>query len=140
MTLPFTLPDWMPWWVPILLLVPAILYALAVLFMPFSVIGVKGRLEAIEARLDEIQGEIRSLVLRMPETARALDFEEVYSQDMARRAPEPRLPARPPIPPAAPEMDEDDPPPARQGFGRTAARAEPRAPYRSEPRLDRPRR
>jgi len=70
MTLPFTLPDWMPWWVPILLLVPAILYALAVLFMPFSVIGVKGRLEAIEARLDEIQGEIRSLVLRMPETAR----------------------------------------------------------------------
>ena len=73
MSLPFTLPDWMPWWVPIVLLVPAILYGLAFLFMPFSVIGVKGRLETIEARLDEIQGEIRSLVLRMPEPSRALD-------------------------------------------------------------------
>lgn len=54
MTLPFTLPDWLPWWVPILFLVPALLYALAFLFMPFSVIGVKSRLEAVEARLDEI--------------------------------------------------------------------------------------
>ena len=66
MTLPFTLPDWLPWWVPIVLLVPALLYALAFLFMPFSVIGVKSRLEVIEARLDEIQGEIRHLALRLP--------------------------------------------------------------------------
>ena len=57
MTLPFTLPDWLPWWVPIVLLVPALLYVLAFLFMPFSVIGVKSRLEVIEARLDEIQGD-----------------------------------------------------------------------------------
>ena len=70
MTLPFTLPDWVPWWVPIVLLVPALLYALAFLFMPFSVIGVKGRLEAMEARLDEIQAEIRSLSLRLPEPLR----------------------------------------------------------------------
>jgi hypothetical protein len=77
MSLPFTLPAWMPWWVPILLLVPAILYGLAALLMPFSVLGVKGRLEAIEDRLDEIQGEIRSLALRMPEPSRALDFEDV---------------------------------------------------------------
>ena len=31
-----------------MLLVPALLYALAFLFMPFSVIGVKSRLEVIE--------------------------------------------------------------------------------------------
>jgi hypothetical protein len=143
MTLPFTLPDWMPWWVPIVLLVPAILYALAFLFMPFSVIGVKGRLETIEARLDEIQGEIRSLALRMPEPSRALDFEEVYGQDGPRRAAAPPVPARPPIPPASHELDEFDAPPdnaGRQGFGRTSSRAEPRPTSRAEPRLDWPKR
>ena len=77
MTLPFTLPDWLPWWVPILFLVPALLYALAFLFMPFSVIGVKSRLEAVEARLDEIQGEIRHLSLRLPEVGRAADYDEI---------------------------------------------------------------
>ena len=41
MNVPFILPDWMPWWVPMVLLVPALLYALAFLFMPFSVLGVK---------------------------------------------------------------------------------------------------
>ena len=54
MTSPISLPDWLPWWVPILLLLPALLYGLMFLFMPFSLIGVKGRLDAIEARLDEI--------------------------------------------------------------------------------------
>ena len=90
MTLPFALPDWLPWWVPIVLLVPALLYALAFLFMPFSVIGVKSRLEVIEARLDEIQGEIRHLALRLPEMSRAADYDEIY-------APEPTAqPGRPP--------------------------------------------
>ena len=64
----------MPWWVPIVVLVPAILYALAFLLMPFSVFGLKGRLDTIEARLDEIQGEIRSLVLRC-RTSGELDFD-----------------------------------------------------------------
>jgi hypothetical protein len=144
MSLPFTLPDWMPWWVPIALLVPAILYGLAFLFMPFSVIGVKGRLETIEARLDEIQGEIRSLVLRMPEPSRALDFDEVYGQEPPRRtATAAQVPARPPIPPASHELDDFDEPPeaaSRQGFGRTSSRPEPRPPSRAEPRLDWPRR
>jgi hypothetical protein len=142
MSLPFTLPDWLPWWVPIALLVPAILYGLAVLFMPFSVIGVKGRLETIEARLDEIQHEIRSLALRMPEPSRALDFDEVYSQESPRRDAGPMAPARPPIPPASHELDDFDPPrdAGRQGFGRASARPEPRPPSRAEPRLDWPRR
>jgi hypothetical protein len=48
MTMPFVLPDWVPWWVPLVLIVPALLYALAFVFMPFSVLGVKPRLEAIE--------------------------------------------------------------------------------------------
>src|SRR5579864_5550612 len=118
MTLPFTVPDWLPWWVPIVLLVPALLYALAFLFMPFSVIGVKSRLDVIEARLDEIQGEIRHLALRLPETGPAADYDEIY-------APEPTLqprraqpaPTRPPIPPATHELEDREPrgPSARGG-------------------------
>lgn len=131
MTLPFTLPDWLPWWVPIVLLVPALLYALAFLFMPFSVIGLKSRLEVIEARLDEIQGEIRHLALRLPELGRAADYDEIYAPEPAVRPQrgEPVV-TRPPIPPAAHEL-EDEP--------RRAGRREPdRRPGggRSEPRLD----
>src|SRR3569833_1455982 len=72
-------PDWVPWWVPMVLLVPALLYALAFLFMPFSVLGVKTRLEVIEGRLDEIQQEIRHLALRLPVGPREVDFEDVYA-------------------------------------------------------------
>ncbi len=72
-----------------MLLVPALLYALAFLFMPFSVLGVKGRLDAIEARLDEIQGEIRSLALRLPESVHATDYDEIYAAEPAEPAQRP---------------------------------------------------
>jgi hypothetical protein len=133
MTLPFPLPDWLPWWVPIVLLVPALLYALAFLFMPFSVIGVKGRLDVLEARLDEIQHDIRQLTLRMPEAGRPVDFDEVYEPEPSGphlRAPS--IPVRPPIPPAAHQLDDDTPvdrpPPPPHA-----------RPQRREPRLDWPR-
>jgi hypothetical protein len=67
MTLPFPVPDWLPWWAVVAILVPILLYALAFVVMPFNTFGVKGRLDLIEARLDEIQGEIRSLALRLPD-------------------------------------------------------------------------
>ena len=86
MTTPFSFPDWVPWWAQLLLLIGAILFGLAFALMPFSVFGVKARLEALEARLDEIQGEIRSLSLRLPEPGQR-GWEEA--------------PPRPPIPPAA---------------------------------------
>jgi hypothetical protein len=141
MTLPFTIPDWLPWWVPVVVLIPALLYALAFLFMPFGVIGVKGRLEAIEARLDEIQGEIRSLVLRLPEPLRGVDYEDLppyVGPSRAARA-EP-APSRPPIPPAphypnvepASQQSASRPARAAAGVGEPATR-------RAEPRLDWPR-
>src|SRR5882757_1517881 len=94
MNMPFALPDWVPWWVPLVLLVPALLYALAFLFMPFSVLGVKTRLEVIEARLDEIQQEIRHVALRLPIGPREVDFEDVYApaQQSRRQAPSPHDP------------------------------------------------
>ena len=67
MTSPLPLPDWVPWWVHVVLLLAALLFAALFLLMPFSVFGVKARLEGVEARLDEIQGELRSLSLRLPE-------------------------------------------------------------------------
>ena len=67
MTSPLPLPDWVPWWVHVVLLLAGLLFAALFLLMPFSVFGVKARLEGVEARLDEIQGELRSLSLRLPE-------------------------------------------------------------------------
>ena len=125
MTFPFTLPDWVPPWVGFLALVVAAFLALAFAFMPFSVFGVKGRLDVIEARLDEIQQEIRSLALRLPEPSR---FE--YAPEDRRRWAEPER--RPPIPPRAVSSDPDyDPPPPPPG-----RRVPPGRGSRSEPRFD----
>jgi hypothetical protein len=144
MSLPFALPDWVPWWVPLVLLLPALLYALAFLFMPFSVIGVKARLEVIEARLDEIQNEIRHLALRLPAGSDRPDFDEVYTSPVMGGPRTERLAERPPIPPAphdlarGPDEDELDyrpPPPANARPGRRAEPVIRQA--RTEPRLDR---
>ncbi len=67
MNSPLPLPDWVPWWVHLVLLLVGLLFLAVFLVMPFSVFGVKARLEGVEARLDEIQGELRSLSLRLPE-------------------------------------------------------------------------
>ncbi len=120
MTLPFALPDWLPWWLPIVLIVPGLLYLLALLVMPFAVLGLKSRLDTIDLRLDEIQGEIRSLSLRMREpSAGRGDFDDDYVDPPGmkagtRRAEPSDVRQRPPIPPA--------PPPDRSQSGR----AEPR--------------
>jgi type II secretory pathway pseudopilin PulG len=103
MSIPFSFPDWMPWWGQLLVVITMILLALAFALMPFSVFGTKSRLEAMEARLDEIQGEIRALSLRLPEPARRGAYEvepplPVAPPPITRTAPPP---ARPPIPPAA---------------------------------------
>ncbi len=122
MPIPFSFPDWVPWWLQLLVVVVGLLVGLAFLFMPFSVFGVKSRLESIEARLDEIQGEIRSLSLRLPEPGRGAGYDE---DSVVLRASAPLQPTRaaPPIPPAAWESE-----PVRAPRGR------------AEPRLGRPQR
>src|ERR1700733_7363891 len=104
MNIPIAFPDWVPWWVPMVLLVPALLYALAFLFMPFSVLGVKTRLEIIEARLDEIQQGNRHVGVRSPKGQQGVDFEDVYApiSQVPRR--EPVIGDRPPIPPAVQDL------------------------------------
>lgn len=109
------LPDWVPMWVHAVILCLAAVLGLAFVLLPFSVFGTKARLEAIEARLDEIQGEIRSLALRLPEPV-AADADPDYA------------PARPPIPPA-PQV-----PNLRDRAG-SAIPVPPRRTGRTEPRL-----
>jgi hypothetical protein len=140
MNMPFALPDWVPWWVPLALLVPALLYALAFLFMPFSVLGVKTRLEVIEVRLDEIQNEIRHLALRLPVGQREVDFEDVYAPAPQPQRRTEQISERPPIPPAAQDLYVDDDP-GRRGppqNARPGLRQDPPVTRssRSEPRLD----
>ena len=113
------LPDWKG----LVALAALALVALAYLLMPFSVFGVKGRLDGIEARLDEIQAEIRTLAVRLPEPQRGrrTAVEEDWAEPVAapRRAdPAPVLRATPPVPPPAAWPD--------------------RGPSRAEPRVEWP--
>ena len=127
---PLPLPDWVPWWVHLAILVAGGLFALLFLLMPFAVFGVKGRLDGIEARLDEIQAEIRSLSLRLPEPA---GMDDGYVSPPAER-----YAARPPIPPATyvPLPPVPAPPPAPPPYAPPPYAPPPAArPGRSEPRL-----
>ena len=131
------LPEGLPWWVALAVLVPALLYLLLFLLMPFSVFGLKGRLDIIEARLDEVQGELRRIASRAPDPPRYAGQETppafgraaqpvAPAQAQLQERPPPRVDAPPPLraePPAAPRprVVPDD------------------APRRVEPRLDWPR-
>ncbi len=115
----------LPEWTGLVALLLLLLVALAYLLMPFAVFGVKGRLEVIEAQLDELQAEIRALSLRLADAApRRMAMEEwedappalgrraAAGQDGGAAVP-PR--SRPPVPP-----------PAAWPEGGRGARAEPR--------------
>lgn len=141
------LPDWLPWWVPTIVLILVLLWLLAFLLVPFSVIGLKSRLDGLEARLDEIQGEIRTLTLRLPDAARHVEFDDLYAAPPPEPVASPPRRAtpfsRPPIPPAAHQIGEDhdeslpSPPPPSNVFRRP--RRPPTRDDRTEPRLDWPR-
>ncbi len=104
-TLP--LPDWMPWWIQLAILMIAILFCFALLMMPFAVFGLKGRLELIEAQLDDVHAELRMLATRMPEAARRPVRPAEQEPAAEEITPRPR-PARPrpqpvPVPPVLPQ-------------------------------------
>ncbi|MBU6448586.1 MAG: hypothetical protein KGQ26_03070 [Rhodospirillales bacterium] len=145
MTMPFSLPDWMPGWLVLALAVPALLWFLAFLMVPFSVFGVKARLEAIEGELESLQEELRVMQMRaagiLSTPARPMDsYDDVPHFGQLKRsrtvpaAEEEPLVTRAPIPNPAP----------RSSFGtrdiapreRPAAPPPPPRPRRTEPRLD----
>jgi hypothetical protein len=110
----------LPEWTGVAALVALLLVALAYLLMPFSVFGVKGRLDALEAQLDEIRDEIRGLSIRLSDgPRRPAAAEDWVDPPRVRNAAEAQPRTNPPIPPPASWPD-----PPRGG--------------RPEPRLDWP--
>ncbi len=101
------LPDWMPWWIQLAILIVAILFGFALLLMPFAVFGLKDRLELIEAQLDDVHAELRMLANRLPEVARpparAMEQEPVAEEIVPRPRPARPRPQPVPVPPVLPE-------------------------------------
>lgn len=93
----------LPDWAALALLVIGLTILLAWILMPFSVFGVKGRIEALEARLEVMHDELRQLNARLSQPAgpRAADFAMPAESPILRPdigpLHEPR--AAPPIPP-----------------------------------------
>lgn len=114
-----TIPG-LPSWVGLIILLAAGVALLALLAMPYSVFGVKSRLEAVEAELADLRIEIRALI-RQPPSARTLVDEDWVA---------PPGPANGRTAPAAPRLSMPIPPPA--------ARPERASGQRAEPRLDWP--
>ncbi len=118
MNLPF-LPDWMPGWAVLALAVPALLWGLAFLLVPFSTIGLKARLESLEGQVEAMHEDLRLMAMRasgaLPTAARHLDpYEDVPQFNALKRGraepvAEPEAPRRAPIPtpaPSAPRANE----------------------------------
>jgi hypothetical protein len=130
-TLPFALPDWLPAWAFLLLALPVLLWLLAFLLVPFSVIGLKSRLEALEEQIQALQDDVRMMIVRPSGTARPRvdDFDDVPNFGRIKQA-QPRydpMPSVPPIPPAPLT-------PVPRGEDKPRLPARPQR--RMEPRLD----
>jgi hypothetical protein len=161
--MPFALPDWMPAWMFLLLAVPVLLYVLAFLLMPFSVFGVKARLEALEAQIESLQDELRVMSMRsagvlprgrttperdddVPDFAHLKKSQRVYAEPVATQVtprapgPVPAMRPRPSVtaaPTAAPAPMPQVTPvmPARERLTPSPApRDEPRSEPRNAPR------
>lgn len=147
MTLPFALPDWIPGWLLLALIIPALLWFLAFLMVPFNVFGVKARLEALEAALDELNEELRVSQMRastgLPAATRSAElYDDVPHFSQLKRSRSEPPAAEPPPPPARPPIPVAQPQP-RSGFGARDSLAPrerqvvaPPRPRRTEPRLD----
>jgi len=107
MNLPF-LPDWMPGWAILALAVPVLLWCLAFLLVPFSVIGLKARIESLEGQVEAMHEDVRLMAMRatgaLPPAARHLDpYEDAphfnaLKRSNAAAAAEPEPLRRAPIP------------------------------------------
>lgn len=135
MNLPFILPAWLPAWVFLLLAIPALLYMLAFLLMPFSVFGVKARLEAVEAQLDAVTEELRNLNFQARGVSGRHFMDEKPAYDLpnfGRPRPAEPSPAETRAAPPPPPLTASVPPRDRQ----PAPRLPQRPARRTEPRLD----
>lgn len=59
------LPEWLPLWAQLLILVVGAVFVLAFLLMPFAVFGLKGRLVEIELQLEDVRSDLRVIAARL---------------------------------------------------------------------------
>ncbi len=79
-------PADLPWWVSLAVLVPGAIYALLLLAMPFSVFGLKSRLDQIEGQLDGIAEELRAISARLPARPGVSSANSVLGEQMPQVA------------------------------------------------------
>ncbi|WP_419728541.1 hypothetical protein [Lichenicola sp.] len=120
MPLTLPLPTWVPWWGQLAILVVAILFGLAFMMMPFAVFGLKGRLDFLEAQLDDIHAELRMLAMRLPDPDRRPARSAEPVPQVQEIVPEPVRPARPPAPPR--QVEDATPPRRPRGTGDWSSR------------------
>jgi hypothetical protein len=87
-----TIPG-LPGWTGLLAALALALLILCFLVMPFSVFGVKSRLESIEAQLDEAQAELRAISARLADGPRRPLIMDDLDMPSAPRASESRSPS-----------------------------------------------
>lgn len=134
LNLPFALPGWMPAWLFLLLALPALLWGLAFLLMPFSVFGLKARLEALEEQIDSLHEDLRMMTLRAsgglpPAPSEFHPYDDVPAFSRIKKAQvaheEPMMPPPRPVQPA-PRPVQPPPPPPVQPVSRTVPPFSPR--------------
>jgi hypothetical protein len=142
--LEFRIPG-LPDWANLVVLVIGLMIVLAWVLMPFSVFGVKGRIEALEARLEMIQEEIRQLNMRIAQGAArpGIDYGLPVEAPTLRRADPPPMPeprAAPPIPPPPVIPERSVRPTAAVPMRPEPVRTDPTLPppKRAEPKLSWP--
>lgn len=59
------LPDWLPPWAQLLIVIALAGFALAFLCMPFAVFGLKGRLSGLELQLEEARADLQVIAARL---------------------------------------------------------------------------
>lgn len=96
-----TLPG-LPEWSGLAALCVLLLLAGCLLLMPFSVFGVKGRLDAIEAQLDEMRAEMRAMLARQADPRASRDWApppqvDDFVDPVPRADPPPLPPTQPPV-------------------------------------------
>ncbi|CAI3931138.1 unnamed protein product [Commensalibacter communis] len=81
-------PEWIPWWLQLVIVGVVIIFGLCFLLMPFSVFGLKSRLTYLDHQMEDIQAQLRVLLKRIPDARERLEFKlqpvPMSERDMVR--------------------------------------------------------
>lgn len=93
----FLLPEGLPLWVRLIVLIIGIFIGICFLCMPFAVFGLKGRLNELSQQMEDVQAQLRILLKRTVDARERLDYkvqsvstsrEEVSQKPSDRKQPD----------------------------------------------------